>query len=703
MVGVARSTAFRALGTVVVTMALYALAGLALLGVAAYLGLAAPVWPAAGIAFALVYQRGAPAAVGVAAGSFVVNSVTLGRAGSLDTAAIALTAGLIAAGAMAQALLGAGLVRRRYGGRPTLSATGQVLGFLALAGPVACVVNPTVGVGAQLLTGVLEPSQAGLGWLTWWAGDSIGVIVFAPIVLMLLPEQRDVWDGRRWKVIVPSVAVTAVLLAAFVNSQELERDRVEQRQRQLATLAVADLTRTVALQTEVLRGIKGFVVGSGDVTAEEFRLYTASALDRYPTISALGYDPYVRADALDSFVAAQRAQPGRGDYTVTERTSDGLLVPVGERAAYVPVQYIEPMAGNTRALGYDIYSDPTRAAAIEQARDTGEAHATAPIDLVQADGPQPGALVLLPVYAGGSDPGSQGSRREDLIAFSVGVLRLGDLVADTFERTSWDGVQIAISDVDAGADVGRRADPQVRSTDDTVSRTVDVFGRAWQVDVTPSQAALAGVSGSNVPALLVSGVLIIGLLEAFLLLVTGLERQARRQAESLGHAAAHDPLTELLNRRGLDAALDRAMGEDWHEGVSHVLLSLDLDGFKEVNDRGGHLAGDELLRRIAAALQTGVRRHDAVARVGGDEFAVLLFDCGVEKGLAIAHQLVSAVGDQRVDIEGTQLGVRVSIGATSFGHGHPEGRDDLLALADRACYQAKQAGGGRVMMLTEVV
>jgi diguanylate cyclase (GGDEF)-like protein len=692
------------LGTVALTLALYALAGLTLLGVAAYLGLAAPVWPAAGIALALVYQRGGPAAAGVAAGSFVVNTVTLARAGALDSGAIALTAGLIAAGAMAQALLGAGLVRRRYGARPTLSSAAQVLGFLALAGPVACLINPTVGVGAQLLTGVLEPAQAPLGWLTWWAGDTIGVIVFAPLVLMLLPEQRDVWDGRRWKVAVPSVAVTTVLLAAFVSNQGLEAERVEQRQRQLASLAVADLTRTVSLQTEVLRGIEGFVVGSEDVTAEEFRLYTASAIARYPTISALSYNPYVRAAELDAFVAAQRAQPGRAGFAVTERDADGTMVAAGARPVYVPVQYIEPLAANSRALGYDIYSDPVRAAAIERARDTGEASATAPIELVQADATQPGALVLLPVYAGGSDPGSVAARRADLLGFSVGVLRLGDLVSDTFGRASWDGVQVAISDVtDADVEVGRKTDPLVAPTDTEVTRTVDVFGRAWQVEVTASQAALAGVSTSSVPALLLAGVLIIGLLEAFLLLVTGLERQARRRAESLGHAATHDPLTDLLNRRGLHAAIDRALGEGWSDGATHVLLSLDLDGFKEINDQGGHQAGDELLRRVAAALVSGVRRHDAVARIGGDEFAILLFDCGAEKGLAIAHQLVQAVAAQRVAAGGSDAGVSVSIGATTFAPGRDGEHDSLLELADRACYQAKQAGGGRVLLLAEVV
>jgi diguanylate cyclase (GGDEF)-like protein len=285
----------------------------------------------------------------------------------------------------------------------------------------------------------------------------------------------------------------------------------------------------------------------------------------------------------------------------------------------------------------------------------------------------------------------------------VGVLRLGDLVSDTFGKPSWSGIDVALVDVtDGQVLLGRHSDPAITSADATVSRVVDVFGRAWRLDVTPSGPALAGASGSSAPALLVAGVLIIGLLESFLLLVTGLERRARRQAETFGRQATHDPLTDLLNRRGLDAALDRSLGEDWPEGTTHVLLSLDLDGFKEVNDRGGHLRGDELLRRVGSALQNGVRRHDAVARIGGDEFAVLLFDCGVEKGLAIAHQLVLAVAEQQIEVEGDPAGVSVSVGATSFEPRPDASHEALLELADRACYQAKQSGGGRVLLLTEV-
>lgn len=242
--------------TVLLAAVLYAAAGLVTLGLAAYTGLAAPLWPAAGIAFALVYQRGRIVALGVLAGSFLVNALTL-AGDQFSTAAILLTAGLIAIGAALQALVGSELVTRRLGSHVSLSHAGQITLFLLLAGPVACLVNSTVGVGAQLLTGVIEPSEALVGWATWWAGDSMGVMVFAPLTLMLLPGQADVWRDRRWKVAAPSVVVTLILLFAFVSNRDLEQRRVGLREQQLAAEASADLEAAVEVHAEVLRGIGG--------------------------------------------------------------------------------------------------------------------------------------------------------------------------------------------------------------------------------------------------------------------------------------------------------------------------------------------------------------------------------------------------------------------------------------------------------------
>jgi diguanylate cyclase (GGDEF)-like protein len=692
-----RPAAQTATGPVVVLLAgaLYGAAGLVTLGLAAYTGLAAPLWPAAGIAFALVYQRGRSVALGVLAGSFVVNATTLSGS-EFGTPEILLTAGLIGIGAALQALLGAALVTRRLGTHVSLSHAGQISLFLVLAGPVACLVNSTMGVAAQLLTGVIEPGEALVGWATWWAGDSMGVMVFAPLTLMLLPGQQDVWQGRRWKVAAPSVAVTLILLVGFVSNRDLESRRVDLREQQIAAAAAADLQSAVEVHAEVLRGIGGLFDASDYVDPAEFRAFTRTALERHPSMEAVSWDAYVPRSELASFLAAQRAQPGLETYSITEKDANGDIRPAGDRRTYVPVVYIEPFESNRAALGFDLLSNPQRGSTVREAIATGQLTATPPLELVQDDGTQQGMLLLLPSF-GVPAPATAQERRARIVGFSVGVYRLEDLVSETFAGPTWEGSQVVLRDVtDAAApvEIGRHDADLRAGAGDPRTVTFDVFSRSWQLEVTTATEVFDDVRTSYIPLLLLGAVLVVGLLEVFLLLVTGLERQARREAESSTYEAEHDPLTELHNRRGFRRALHLARERTVEEGQEHFLMYIDLDGFKAVNDRGGHDAGDALLQLVAAAMQRQVRRRDVVARIGGDEFAVILHDCGVERGLVLARQLLDAIDEVSVRSGEHDLSVTASIGAVPITGPEPPHADELVTMADRACYAAKQAGGG---------
>jgi len=172
----------------------------------------------------------------------------------------------------------------------------------------------------------------------------------------------------------------------------------------------------------------------------------------------------------------------------------------------------------------------------------------------------------------------------------------------------------------------------------------------------------------------------------------------RRQEERLSWEATHDSLTQLLNRRAFNASLVRCLGEADRQDVRSVLMLIDLDYFKPVNDEGGHLLGDDLLKRLADLFKDSVRQSDTVARLGGDEFGIILPACGMARAQALAERIRADVEALRIEHDGRSFGVTTSIGLTELT---PEdsGPREVMARADEGSYIAKSRGRNRVVVV----
>jgi diguanylate cyclase (GGDEF)-like protein/PAS domain S-box-containing protein len=163
----------------------------------------------------------------------------------------------------------------------------------------------------------------------------------------------------------------------------------------------------------------------------------------------------------------------------------------------------------------------------------------------------------------------------------------------------------------------------------------------------------------------------------------------------LAHAATHDSLTDLPNRSLFLDRLGQALRQAARRRDQVTLAILDIDRFKEANTRHGHLGGDAVLQAVAARSSACIREADTVARIGGDEFAVILVGTGQTDAAHVLAKLV-AVNAAPVGYEGADIEVSVSIGAASY----PGDADDVEALrkhADEAMYAAKTAGGNRCL------
>ncbi len=164
------------------------------------------------------------------------------------------------------------------------------------------------------------------------------------------------------------------------------------------------------------------------------------------------------------------------------------------------------------------------------------------------------------------------------------------------------------------------------------------------------------------------------------------------------HLLSHrDGLTGLLNRRAMQEALDTQMRRSRRNGEAFVLMMLDADHFKAINDQHGHAVGDQVLKHLSTLLHSGMREIDRLARFGGEEFLVLLPGVTLAEAVPVAERLRSLVAGTPLTDGGTPIAVSVSIGIAEWGGAH-EDLSRLLVRADAALYQAKQHGRDRVAL-----
>jgi diguanylate cyclase (GGDEF)-like protein len=171
--------------------------------------------------------------------------------------------------------------------------------------------------------------------------------------------------------------------------------------------------------------------------------------------------------------------------------------------------------------------------------------------------------------------------------------------------------------------------------------------------------------------------------------------ERERIQERLRHLADHDPLTGLLNRRRFEEELADRLAQAVRYGEGGAVLLLDLDHFKLINDSLGHQAGDAVIRSIAELLREQVRETDVLARLGGDELAVILPHADEERARTVAEKLVDVVREHRVAFKGKGLQVTTSIGVAAIPTSRSQTAEELMVQADIAVYDAKAAGRDR--------
>ena len=171
--------------------------------------------------------------------------------------------------------------------------------------------------------------------------------------------------------------------------------------------------------------------------------------------------------------------------------------------------------------------------------------------------------------------------------------------------------------------------------------------------------------------------------------------ESRKMLRQLSYSASHDDLTHLANRVSFENHLKQLLQAVHNTHQRHVLVFIDLDRFKAVNDSAGHAAGDALLRELASLMLSMLRTSDVLARLGGDEFGLLLPDCNIESARFISGRIISAINEYQFRWEGRLHRIGASAGITLIDEKNHVATE-VMSQADIACYAAKNSGRGRV-------
>lgn len=349
---------------------------------------------------------------------------------------------------------------------------------------------------------------------------------------------------------VPAVAilVSGLVLCALL-ALILWRNRQHAWEQEVQRLAQdrSEIIRGQILRSmEVLNALAALFDSHKDVTRAAFASYVERALERQPELQALAWDPRVPAAERQLWEERARAEGFEG-FTFREERGDGSFVAAEFRSEYFPVYYLESLKKNAPALGYDVSSEPRRRAALEQARDTGQPTATAPIRLAQEPGSQKGFVVFHPLYRG--EPGTVGDRRESLAGFATAVFRIGDLISLSLRHAAENGVALTVLDQADGSMLYHQE--AARLTGRPVWRsTVEVAGRHWTLLFEPT-TAFRTLRGDALPWITLAAGL------AITLLLSGHLWKSARHATAI--QASHQALlAEVRVRKDAEAAAEAA-------------------------------------------------------------------------------------------------------------------------------------------------
>lgn len=387
----------------------------------------------------------------------------------------------------------------------------------------------------QTPNNMIHVKQMLFTWWTWWIGDAIGVLIATPIMCVLFAAPRHFWRNRRNTVGVPIVVSSLVVVTVFVLVSNNEQKKLEDHFKQQAILITNSVESSLSSLAYSLATLRGLFIASDRVTRAEFSAYIKHVIPGTKGVTGVSWNQYISHEERIAYEEEMKAQ-GFENFHIRERAENRTLLIAPDREKYTVITFVEPWSENQALIGINVGIEPTRIAALERARDTGELAMTAPLQLLNDIHYTPGVIVFYPVYKTSNNPSTAIERQQSLTGYATAIVRINELIPPALTTFPVADFEIHITDT---------TDPSnptvffssLSETNSTYAQTLEIKrelsfgGRRLLISIIPSEKFLLEHRSLQSWFVLAGGLLFCSFLGGFLLLITGRTQHVRDLVE----------------------------------------------------------------------------------------------------------------------------------------------------------------------------
>ncbi len=582
-------------------------------------GYDAAIWPASGVALASVLLYGYRIWPSIFLGAFIINGLIAPWSNQVLECFLSLLVTLvISAGASLQAVLGAYLVQR-FAEFPNEFVKGnKVFLFFFYGGGFSALVNSTLSVGILVLTGRTPALDVLYKWAIWWIGDFLGILIFAPLVLVWLWPLKS-WITRRLTLSLTVCALFSITAVGVYSAKRHGHDELKGDFNLQASAMKSALEKNILAHLNTLYSLERFYASSDNVNRQEFQSFVSHYKDEIKSIQSLSWSPIIYEEDRQGFINSIRFN-GLSNFQITEYDFNNKLVSSGQRKFYVPVSFMDSFSGNEVDLGFDNYSDAKRRLVFEQAMLSANIAMSGPLTLGSSNNQLKSIIAVMPIYKHGLPYGTIADREKNISSY-VSI----EFFLDKVAHYAFDGLiieNIAYRAVDKGVVEGdqllfqKHWDLAYSTKQQEVNYfgekfflqglfTIPVGNRLWQFEVVPTQPWLIFHHHHYDEIVLLSGLILTGIAGAFIWVVSGREmllndqvQERSRQSQFIAH----------LDRQRSLGAMAASLGHELNQPLTAIMTNA------QVAQRGlekGRMS-PELLSGLLEKVIFNVRRTNLI-------------------------------------------------------------------------------------------